>query len=80
MSEQILIKKVKELEKEEVFSLFLKLHKSSHFIKRSLSSKLNLSLDKTNYLIRQLIKRCNLYMNIYDRNLDEYYIESGINE
>jgi len=80
MSEQILIKQMEKLEKEEPFSLFLKSHKSTHFIKLSLSSKLNLSLDKTNYLIWQLIKRGNLYMNIYDRNLDEYYIESGINE
>jgi len=43
--------------KEEVFYLLSELSKSPEITQRQLSSKLNISLGKTNYLLRKLIKK-----------------------
>ena len=43
--------------KEEVFYLLSELSKSPDITQRQLSSKLNISLGKTNYLLRKLIKK-----------------------
>ncbi len=43
--------------KEEVFYLLSELSKSPDVTQRQLSSKLNISLGKTNYLLRKLIKK-----------------------
>ena len=43
--------------KEEVFYLLSELSKSPNITQRQLSSKLNISLGKTNYLLRKLIKK-----------------------
>lgn len=42
---------------EEVLSLFKEIDSSSEVTQRSLSQKLNISLGKTNYLLKSLIKR-----------------------
>ena len=44
-------------EKEETFSLLAELHNSSECTQRELSTKLNVSLGKVNYLLKELIKR-----------------------
>jgi EPS-associated MarR family transcriptional regulator len=41
-------------ETEEYFRLLSELHKSSHITQRELGVKLNISLGKTNYLLKQL--------------------------
>ena len=43
--------------KEDVFYLLSELSKSPDATQRQLSSKLNISLGKTNYLLRKLIKK-----------------------
>ncbi len=43
--------------KAEVFYLLSELSKSPEITQRQLSSKLNISLGKTNYLLRKLIKK-----------------------
>jgi len=47
----------KDQPKEEVFYLLSELSKSPDITQRQLSSKLNISLGKTNYLLRKLIKK-----------------------
>ena len=42
---------------EEAFHILSEIHKSPHFTQRDLSSKLNISLGKTNYLVKELIKK-----------------------
>ena len=44
-------------ENEETFSLLAELHNSSECTQRELSTKLNVSLGKVNYLLKELIKR-----------------------
>jgi len=44
-------------QKEETFSLLKELHNSSDLSQRELSLRLNVSLGKINYLLKELIKR-----------------------
>jgi EPS-associated MarR family transcriptional regulator len=44
-------------ETEETYSLLTELHNSSECTQRELSQKLDISLGKVNYLIKELIKR-----------------------
>ncbi len=44
-------------ENEETFSLLAELHNSSECTQRELATKLNVSLGKVNYLLKELIKR-----------------------
>lgn len=44
-------------EKEETFFLMSELHKTPHLTQRELSLRLNISLGKTNYLLKQLMAK-----------------------
>ena len=44
-------------ENEEAYSLLSEIHNSSESTQRDLSAKLNMSLGKVNYLLKELIKR-----------------------
>jgi len=44
-------------EKEDTLFFLAELHKSPHSTQRELASKLDISLGKTNYLIRELLKK-----------------------
>lgn len=59
MSEQtvVLNPNISKIEKEETLSLLSELHNSSHLTQRDLSVKLNVSLGKINYLIKQLMQK-----------------------
>ena len=60
--------KTVDLDKEENLSLLSELHKSSHITQRELSQKLDVSLGKTNYLIKQLIKKGLIKVQNFSRN------------
>ena len=55
-------------EKEETFSLLAELHNSSECTQRELSSKLNVSLGKVNYLLKELIKRGLISVRNFSKN------------
>ncbi len=57
MSEQISPPQILNSQKEESLHILSELHKSPHFTQRDLASRLNISLGKTNYLIKELIKK-----------------------
>ncbi len=57
MSEQSIIPKVTEINKEDSYILLSELNRSPEVTQRQLSLKLNISLGKTNYVLRQLIKK-----------------------
>jgi len=68
MSEQGLILKASEAEKEETLVFLSELHSSPHLTQRDLSTKLNVSLGKTNYLIKQFIKTGMLKVRNFSEN------------
>ncbi|MBU1121400.1 MAG: MarR family EPS-associated transcriptional regulator [Candidatus Omnitrophota bacterium] len=53
----ILNSNLSKSEQEETLSLLSELHGSSHLTQRDLALKLNVSLGKTNYLIKQLMTK-----------------------
>ncbi|MBU1863750.1 MAG: MarR family EPS-associated transcriptional regulator [Candidatus Omnitrophica bacterium] len=55
-------------EKEETYSLLSELHNSTSCTQRDLSLKLNVSLGKVNYLIKELIKRGLVSVNSFSKN------------
>jgi EPS-associated MarR family transcriptional regulator len=57
MVEQEQVFNVGDSDKEETLVLLSELSHSPHITQRDLSSKLNVSLGKTNYLIRHLLKK-----------------------
>jgi EPS-associated MarR family transcriptional regulator len=48
---------IPSLEKEEILKILNKIHSSNEVSQRLLSRHLNISLGKTNFLIRELIKK-----------------------
>ncbi|UCD14953.1 MAG: MarR family EPS-associated transcriptional regulator [Candidatus Omnitrophota bacterium] len=57
MNEQPTVLATPEVEKEETLSILSELQDASHITQRDISLKLNISLGKTNYLIKQLAKK-----------------------
>ncbi len=53
---------------EEAFRLLSELHNSPNLTQRELSKNLNMSLGKTNYLIKELIKRGVVKMKNFSHN------------
>ncbi|MBU1926080.1 MAG: MarR family EPS-associated transcriptional regulator [Candidatus Omnitrophica bacterium] len=54
--------------KEDGYTLLSELHKYPDLTQRELSSKLNMSLGKTNYILRQLIKKGLIKMKSFSHN------------
>jgi len=57
-----------EFQNEETFRLLSELHNSSNLTQRQLSKNLDISLGKTNYLIKQLIKKGVVKMKNFSQN------------
>ena len=57
-----------ETEKEENFLLLSELYKNPELTQRQISLKLNISLGKINYLIRQLVKKGTIKMHNFSAN------------
>ena len=55
-------------ENEETFSLLAELHNSSECTQRELATKLNVSLGKVNYLLKELIKRGLISVRNFSKN------------
>ena len=53
---------------EEAFRLLSELHNSPNLTQRELAKSLNISLGKTNYIIRQLIKKGIVKMKSFSHN------------
>jgi EPS-associated MarR family transcriptional regulator len=56
------------LEREDTLYLLSEISNAPHLTQRELSSKLNISLGKTNYLIQQLIRKGVLKARSFSRN------------
>jgi len=68
MDEQDLKLSSPDVEKEDNFLLLSEIKKSPHLTQRELSLKLNISLGKTNYLIKQLAKKGLLKVKNFSNN------------
>jgi EPS-associated MarR family transcriptional regulator len=69
MSEQYLNRtNGSKIEQEDTLYLLSEISNAPHLTQRELSSKLNISLGKTNYLIQQLIKKGVLKANSFTHN------------
>ncbi len=69
MSEQTIIRaNGTKIEQEDTLYLLSEISNTPHLTQRELSSKLNISLGKTNYLIQQLIKKGVLKANSFSHN------------
>lgn len=68
MNEQDLKLSIPANEKEDKFLILSEIQKSPHLTQRELSLKLNISLGKTNYLIRQLAKKGLLKVKSFSYN------------
>ncbi|MFA5363059.1 MAG: MarR family EPS-associated transcriptional regulator [Candidatus Omnitrophota bacterium] len=60
-----------KIEQEDTLYLLSEISNSPHLTQRELSSKLKISLGKTNYLIQQLIKKGVLKADSFSRNPDK---------
>ena len=58
-------------EREETYKLLSEIHNSSECTQRELSDKLNVSLGKINYLIKELVKRGFVSGKSFSRNPDK---------
>ena len=56
---------------EEAFRLLSELHNSPNFTQRELAKNLNISLGKTNYIIRELIKKGIVKVKSFSHNLEK---------
>jgi len=68
MSEQSLDQKLSHSETEETLYLISEISNTPSITQRELSSRLNISLGKTNYLINQLVKKGLLKAQSFSRN------------
>ena len=60
--------KEKELEKEEVLALLLEVYENPQLTQREISSRINISLGKTNYLLNSLIDKGILKIKSFSKN------------
>ena len=68
MNEQEIIPKITEINKEDSYTLLSELHKFPDATQRQLSLRLNMSLGKTNYILRQSITKGLIKMKNFSHN------------
>jgi len=71
MFEQKITPRITEVNKEDSYTILSELHKFPTVTQRELSSKLNMSLGKTNYILRQLITKGLIKMKHFSDNPDK---------
>ena len=68
MSEQARLNNKAVCESEETYILLSQLHTTPHITQRELAFRLNISLGKANYLLKQLIKRGIIKIHNFSHN------------
>jgi len=71
MFEQKINPRITEVNKEDSYTILSELHKFPTVTQRELSLKLNMSLGKTNYILRQLITKGLIKMKHFSDNPDK---------
>lgn len=71
MDEHVELKESPEFSSEETFRLISEIHESPHLTQRQLSKNLNISLGKTNYLLKELIKKGIVKVKSFSGNPDK---------
>ena len=71
MFEQKITPRITEVNKEDSYTILSELHKFPTVTQRELSSKLDMSLGKTNYILRQLITKGLIKMKHFSDNPDK---------
>ena len=71
MDEHAEIKEIPEFNSEEAFRLISELHGAPNLTQRQLSKNLNISLGKTNYLLKELVKKGIIKVKNFSGNPDK---------